>query len=259
MNGERYRRCFAIGTAVGPLDLSFDSKKTQLIVQISISDSTYLRGAIERVRDLFDTRTNPHAHLTDITQSNPVSACYRRELGIRVPGAWDSFETAVCIILGQLVSVEQAREKVKKLVQRFGTKIQNPIFEGCTHLFPTPETLMTADLKEIGLTQVREHALRELSRLVYDKELDLSRSSDLAKTRAQLIGIPGVGPWTVEMIAMRCLGDTNAFPKSDLIIKRALEYHGSQKGDWSPWNAYITIALWKRHATTLSQKNRRPK
>jgi len=250
----RYRRSFSIDNAVGAVEIRYEPKKEQLSARISISDLAHLRAVIERVRDLFDTRTNPHAHIGDLVAKDPIASCYRGELGIRIPGAWESFETAVCIVLGQLVSVEQARLKVKKLVDRFGAKVSNPVFEGCTHLFPSARVLAGADLKEIGMTKVREQAIRELSIQVLEKRIDLSRSADVERTKEQLLAIKGIGPWTAEMIAMRCLGDANAFPATDLIIKRALEHHRNKKGDWSPWNAYITLALWKKYAAVLSRK-----
>lgn len=252
-----YRRSFSLEDASGALEVSLDEQKSHLNVSLSISNPAHLRAAIERVRDLFDTRLNPHAHLQDLKTKDSIATFYRRALGLRIPGAWEPFETAICIVLGQLVSVEQARFKVKKLVTQFGRPVEDPVFAECTHLFPTPEVLAGASFKEIGVTKVREQALRELSRLVLEKKIDLSRSADIAQTKTQLLAIPGIGPWTVEMIAMRCLGDCNAFPGSDLIIKRALAHHNKQKGDWSPWNAYIALTLWKKYANVLSKKKQK--
>lgn len=250
-----YRRGFADGGAV---EVGFDPGRQQLNVRLAVPDPAMLRENIERIRDLFDTRTNPHLHLETFGETVPrkdtVALCYRQQLGLRIPGAWNPFETAVCIVLGQLVSVEQARMKIHKLVQQYGTRIRNPVFAGCTHLFPEPAVLARADYRDIGVTRVRAEALRELSRQVQEKKIDLARTADIAKTRARLLQIKGIGPWTVEMIAMRCLGDTNAFPANDLIIKRALQMHGNEKGNWSPWNAYIALALWKKYAASLSQK-----
>lgn len=252
-----YQRSFSLENSVGAMDVRYEPKKEQLCVAISVSDPSHLRGAIERIRDLFDTRSNPHSHLDDLRAKDPIAQSYRQELGIRVPGSWEPFETAVGIILGQLVSVEQARMKLKKLVEQFGTKISHPLFQGCTHLFPTARILAEASLKEIGITKIREQALRELARQVLEKQIDLSRSTDIEKTKSQLLAIKGIGPWTTEMIAMRCMGDPNAFPKTDLIVKRALEHHQNKKGDWSPWNAYITLALWKKQVANLNQNRQR--
>lgn len=252
----RYQRNFSFEKTIGAIEVEYEPKKKQLSAKLALSDPAHLRFAIEKVRDLFDVRLNPHAHLQDLKLKDSIAKCYKNELGLRIPGAWESFETAIGIVLGQLVSVEQARFKVKRLVDTFGTKISNPVFNNCTHLFPSPSALANASLKDMGITKVREHAIRELSRQVLENKMDLSRSADIEKTRSQLLAIKGIGPWTTEMIAMRCLGDTNAFPVSDLIIKRALQHHKKEKGDWSPWNAYIALTLWKKYATTLSKKGK---
>lgn len=251
-----YQRGFSLDNQVGSVEVHYDPKKSQLLVSISVSNPNHLREVIERVRDLFDTHSNPHSHLDDLDAKDPIAQTYLQELGIRIPGSWEPFETAICIILGQLVSVEQARLKVKRIVEQFGTKISSPVFPGCTHLFPSAHVLAHASLKDIGITKIREQAIRELSKRVSEKQIDLSRSTDIEKTKAQLLEIKGIGPWTTEMIAMRCMGDPSAFPKTDLIIKRALEHHKNEKGDWSPWNAYITLALWKKHLANLSQNHK---
>lgn len=254
---NRYRRSFSINKATGALEITYDSKREQLSAKVYLSDTTYLRTAIEKIRDLFDVRLNPHTHLGDLSRRDTIANCYIESIGLRIPGAWDPFETAISIILGQLVSVEQARLKIKKLVARFGKKISEPMYEECTHHFPEPRILANADFREIGITKARENAIKELSKLVMGNRIDLSRTGDLEKTKAQLLEIKGIGPWTTEMIAMRCMGDTNAFPTTDLIIKRALEQHKIKKGEWSPWNAYITLALWKKYAINLSRKSKK--
>lgn len=249
-----YRRAIRIGKSTGALEVSFDHKNELLLVNILLADLALLRTAIEQVRDLFDTRLNPHSHLTQERNSDSVAAIYNECLGLRIPGSWDPFETAITIILGQLVSVQQARLLTKRLVQNFGTPIKSPVFPECKFTFPTAAMLAKADIQKIGITKARALAIQQLAQLVHEGKLDISRTSDLEETKSQLLAIKGIGPWTVQMIAMRCLGDTNAFPKSDLIIRRALEHHDNLKGDWSPWNAYITLALWKKYARILNKK-----
>jgi AraC family transcriptional regulator of adaptative response / DNA-3-methyladenine glycosylase II len=69
----------------------------------------------------------------------------------------------------------------------------------------------------------------------------------------QLLKLPGVGPWTAAYIAMRALGDPDAFPSTDLGLQKALTQHGiatDPKGlaqyaeAWRPWRAYATHYLW---------------
>ena len=81
----------------------------------------------------------------------------------------------------------------------------------------------------------------------------MSDGCDLERTRAQLAALPGLGPWTVETIAMRALGDRDAFLPTDLGVKLAaaglrlpttpgaLTRHAEA---WRPWRAYAVQHLW---------------
>jgi AraC family transcriptional regulator, regulatory protein of adaptative response / DNA-3-methyladenine glycosylase II len=69
--------------------------------------------------------------------------------------------------------------------------------------------------------------------------------------------LPGIGPWTASYIAMRALGDPDAFPAADLGLLRAFEQHGiaanrksieKRAEAWRPWRAYATHHLWANHA-----------
>ena len=81
----------------------------------------------------------------------------------------------------------------------------------------------------------------------------LNRGADREQTRERLLALPGVGPWTASYIAMRALGDPDAFPATDLGLRRALAQHGlasdansmaARAEAWRPWRAYATIHLW---------------
>ena len=216
--------------------------KGHLLVTLENIEPSAIRGVLSRVRQLFDL------------DHNPASPCGPHSLGgVRIPGAFDGFETAVGIILGQMVSVDVARAKVQRLVDLYGATLRSP-WPGLGKAFPSPETLATADLQPLGITRVRAGAIRELARLVATGELDLSRSAPLEETRVRLAAIPGIGPWTVEMIAMRCLADPDAFPSGDLIVKRALEQLKLKHEAWAPWRAYLSLWVWKNYAQELSRK-----
>ena len=89
--------------------------------------------------------------------------------GIRVPGCFDPFETAVSIILCQLVSTLQAKSKLKAIVQRFGKMIGIGDL-GEVYQFPSPEVLAKAEIPELGITRVKASAIKELSAAVSDKK-----------------------------------------------------------------------------------------
>ncbi|MGE3758409.1 MAG: DNA-3-methyladenine glycosylase 2 family protein [Pseudobdellovibrionaceae bacterium] len=241
----KYHRLAVVNNKPARLTIERDSSKAQLLVEIEGANVADLRGILAGVRNLFDLDHNPY----QTHDSKKLG-------GIRIPGSFDPFETAIGIILGQLVSTEQAKIKIKKLVEHFGNPIASP-FANLTHSFPSPKVLSAGDLTPIGSTKVRSESIRELSKKVASGEIVLSRTAPLQETREKLLAIKGIGPWTVEMISMRCLGNTNAFPDKDLIIKRAVEKLKLDSETWHPWRSYVTHWIWKNYAKSLSMKGQK--
>jgi AraC family transcriptional regulator of adaptative response / DNA-3-methyladenine glycosylase II len=172
--------------------------------------------------------------------------------GLRVPGAWDGLELAVRAILGQQVSVARATQLAGKLVAAFGTAVAQPE-PGLTHLFPTAEALARAGAaaiaRAVGMPSARGAAIAELAAAIVDGRVALDRVQPFGELRARLLELRGIGPWTVDYLAMR-LGEPDAFPVGDLGIRRAL---GRQltpaellaRADaFRPWRAYAALHLW---------------
>lgn len=216
--------------------------RSTLHVTVEGVEPADLRPVLARVRRLFDIDHNPAGLARDLG-------------GIRVPGAYRGFETAAFIILGQMVSVAAARGKVAKLMEHYGEACASP-WPGLNRLFPSPATIAKADPAllgtRLGITRVRTEALRSLAAAVHRGEIELSGHAPLEETRAKLAAIPGIGPWTVEMIAMRCLGDPDAFPEKDLIVLRAVKLLKLQHAELAPWRAYLALWIWKNYASQLS-------
>lgn len=242
---DSYTRFLRGAGGPGLVSVAWDGRNSVFRVRLEGIALTEARPVLNRLRHLLDTDHNP----VDLPKDG-------RRRGLRVPGAFDGFETAVTIVLGQLVSTEQARAKVRALVETYGEKAGvidgRPVF-----YFPTPEALKDAPLEKLGMPRTRAGALRELARLTAAGELELSRAADLEATRAKLLAIRGIGPWTVEMIAMRCLGDPDAYPGGDLIIRRAVEAGLGNPDEWSSSRAYFAQAIWKDFALSLSKKGQR--
>ncbi len=168
--------------------------------------------------------------------------------GLRVPGGGDGFEAAVLVVLGQQVSVAAARTFAGRLVAEYGT----PAGDGLS-AFPTAHDLAFAhpgDLKgALGLTGARAATLHSLARAVADGDVTLDASADPARTRADLLALPGVGPWTAELVALRALGDRDAFPSGDLVLRRALGGMDPREAErraeaWRPFRSYALMHLW---------------
>lgn len=205
-----------------------------------------------RCRALFDLDADPVAIAAILGRDPLLAPLVAARPGLRRPGAVDGFELAVRAVLGQQVSVAGARTLAGRLVQRAGTPLPTP--DGAlTHAFPTAAAVAAADLTGLGLPGARAAALQGLARAVAAGDITLARGADTDAVSARLVALPGIGPWTAAYIAMRGLGDADAFPAADLGLRRALERRGlaadparllARAEDWRPFRAYAVLHLW---------------
>ena len=203
-------------------------------------------------RRVFDLTADP-APIADVLSADPMLVpLVARRPGLRMPGVWGTFECAVRGVLGQKISVSSARVLAERLVQRFGDRI-GAASNGLTHLFPSPQKLVNANLNGIGLTAPQIAGLHELARAVLDGTVKLSAQAD--EVVRALNELPGVDNWTAQYVAMRALGEPDAFPCSDLVIRRAsagarsalsVEAMRHRAEVWRPWRGYATLLLWQR-------------
>ncbi len=249
-----YCRTIAIGEAVGALTVTADRRKNRLLADITLNRVRALAAIVARLRRLFDLDAEPNAIRTHLGNDPMLAAVIAARPGLRVPGAWDSFELAVRAILGQQVSVAGARTLAARLTNRFGRQAPEAV-RGLSHLFPQPEDLAAADLAVIGMPRARAKAIGALARAVIDDPDLLLPFGTLEETQARLCALPGIGPWTAQYIAMRGLSMPDAFPTGDIGVLRALEDGGrrptAKQADaaaehWRPWRAYAVLHLWTR-------------
>lgn len=148
---------------------------------------------------------------------------------------------------------------MRKLIETFGTSLKEIKNPNLTHFFPSAQVLAKENVAFIGIPKTRALAIQKLSRLYVDGQLNLSGSCDLESTRKALLAIKGIGPWTTEMIALRGLKDPNAYPGTDLILKRVSDLYQFQDEHCSPWRGYGAITLWKAFAAKLSRPQQQRK
>lgn len=221
-------------------------KKNTLSVQLSNSLAPVLLSVVARCKRLMDTQADPKviaASLGDLAKN--------RE-GLRVPGAFNGFELALRAILGQQVSVKAASTLNGRIARKFGAPIETP-YPSLNRLAPTAQALAELepdDFRGLGITGARITSIIALSRAVADGSLSLEPGQDVEQTAAKLKALPGFGDWTSEYIAMRALAWPDAFPYSDLGIKKALAMTSDKQireysERWSPWRSYAAMHLWK--------------
>jgi AraC family transcriptional regulator of adaptative response / DNA-3-methyladenine glycosylase II len=150
------------------------------------------------------------------------------------------------------VSTAAARTHAGRLVAAHGEAIDDPS-GGLTHLFPDPQALAAIDPAALALPAARRTSLIALVDALATGAVDLGVGTDWERARAQLRTLHGLGPWTIETIAMRALGDPDAFLATDLGIRAgakhldlpgtpaALTQHAER---WRPWRAYAVQHVW---------------
>jgi AraC family transcriptional regulator of adaptative response / DNA-3-methyladenine glycosylase II len=220
--------------------------------QLSLTDQRDLAIAISRCRRMLDLDADPIA-VDEQLRTDPVLApLIEKAPGRRVPRTVDGAEFAVRAVLGQQVSTAAARTHASRLVQAYGEPVEDAA-GGLTHLFPPMEALAELDPETLAFPKSRRTTLTTLIAALAAGEIDLGAGSDWDQARERLAALPGIGPWTVESIAMRALGDPDAFVASDLGIRYAARDLGLPQAPqaliaharaWRPWRAYAVQYLW---------------
>ena len=250
-----FERVFRIGDTIGFLQVQPRAGEPRLELRVVIEDPKILPEIVSRVRKMFDLDSDPVLIANSFARVPLLARLCDRFPGLRLPRGWDAFETAVCSILGQLVSAEQRSNLVGQLVHGYGDEIFHPVSGEKTRLFPGPEVLAKSDLTEVKTTSARREAVRKFSRRVLSGAISLSEAQDPMVFRKTLLETKGLGPWSAEYISLRAIGDTDAFPKTDLILKRVLErYPDLDLEKIKPWRSYAATYLWKEFAQVLSKR-----
>ena len=205
----------------------------------------------DAARRVFDLAADPARIGLAFRRDALLAPLVKRRPGLRIPGMWDPFECAVRAVLGQQVSVAAGRTLAARLVARIGQPIAGGE-DGLTHLFPSPAAMAVADLDGLGITGARVRALQALAEAVTRGTVVFG--APVEKVAAALVALPGFGPWTAQYVALRALGEPDAFPVGDLVLRRMASPNGAlltpraleeRAERWRPWRGYATLHLWR--------------
>ncbi|HEY1834244.1 MAG TPA: DNA-3-methyladenine glycosylase 2 family protein [Solirubrobacteraceae bacterium] len=246
-----YRRSLDLPNGAGVVELHPTSE--HIDARYWLEDVSDLAAAMQRTRALLDLDSDPQAVRDALGDDPLIGALVRSAPGRRVPGHVDGHELAIRAVIGQQVSVAGAATLAGRLTSQYGRPLDRPI-GNVTHLFPSSDALAKLDpSSKLSMPRSRAQAIRGLSRAVAEGHIPLDMGVDRERVRHDLLALPGIGPWTVEYIAMRALRDPDAFPAGDLGVRRALEglgRDGSQReaervsASWRPYRAYALQHLW---------------
>jgi AraC family transcriptional regulator of adaptative response / DNA-3-methyladenine glycosylase II len=256
-----YRRTLRLPHGPGIVALSPGPE--YVACQLALTDLRDLSMAISRCRRLLDLDADPVAVCDQLSEDEELAPLVAKAPGRRVPRTVDAAELAIRAVLGQQVSTAAASTHGARLAQRYGEQVEDSA-GGLTRLFPDMETLACADPESLAMPAARRRTVLALARAIADGQVDLDPGADWDEARASLATVPGIGPWTVEIVAMRGLGDPDAFTPADLGVRRAavdLGLPGSPAAlvrraeRWRPWRGYAVQYLW---ATADHAINRLP-
>ena len=251
VDGLELRRtiaCIHQGRPIGGwLAARFEPEHHEVVVRIAPALAPLLGPIVQRLRQALDLDADP-ALIDPALAALPVPL----RAGVRVPGGIDGFEVAARVVLGQQVSIAAARTLTGRLVDALGEAVTTPYGE-LRRLFPSAHAVAAADpdaIGRLGIVRQRVRALQSLAAAVADGSLALHRGAPLQPTLAALRELPGLGEWSVQLIAMRALAWPDAFSAADIGVQRAL---GTRDGAaietlaaaWRPWRAYALMRLWQ--------------
>ncbi len=253
-DATRHRRTLALPHGGGTVELVPTDGHVR--ATLHLDDIRDLTAAVERCRHLLDLDADPVA-VDDRLGSDPVlGPLVAARPGLRLPGCTDPFEVAVRTVVGQQVSVAAARTVTGRLVARFGEPLVSPDTARdptLTHRFPTPQAIAAADPATLGMPLARGRALVGLAAAVADGRVRLDRGVTPEDTRAGLLALTGIGPWTASLLALRGRGDPDEFLPTDLGVRHALLDLGLPSNPaaatalaetWRPWRSYALVHLW---------------
>lgn len=251
-DGWTFARTVRLPHNVGVVALRWDGN--YLEARLALADLRDLASAVSRSRRMFDLDADPLAVDQTLAADPAFAEGVHQSPGLRVPGTADPHEVAFRALVGQQISLAGGTSAAAKLAARFGDPIGNADFPTLSRLFPTSTALAAADPETLPMPRARGRALVGLAGALSSGALSLDAGSDRTDTRAALLALPGIGPWTADYIAMRGLGDPDVFLVDDLIIRRnaaarglpsdrsALVEHSKR---YAPWRSYATLHLWR--------------
>ena len=164
------------------------------------------------------------------------------------PNKKNEFDTLVGIVISQFISTKAANSIFKNIRENFNSDYLNE-----KHF----SNKSVNEIKKLGLSKNKAITIKELSDLYSTKNIgDLSELSD-QKLNEKLISVFGIGPWSINMFEIFCIGKLNIFSSKDAGLRLAMNNAGMIKPNsdwtlyskysekWSPYKSIASLHLWK--------------
>ncbi len=164
------------------------------------------------------------------------------------PNRDNQFDILAEIVISQFISTLAAKSIISKIKKYFNTDhLKEEHFQELT----------IEDIKNLGLSLNKARSLNELSELFINKQFQNLADLDSSELDKKLQTVFGIGPWTVSMFEIFCIGNLNVFSSKDAGLRKAMNISGMveinsewEKYDkyadkWSPYKTIASLHLWK--------------
>tara|TARA_X000000950_G_scaffold79159_1_gene99585 strand:- start:19148 stop:19741 length:594 start_codon:yes stop_codon:yes gene_type:complete len=164
------------------------------------------------------------------------------------PNKKNQFDTLVQIVVSQFISTGVANSIMKKIKNIFDTQQLNE-----KHF----ENMKVEDIKKLGLSNNKAKSIKEISNLFLNGHIqDLSNLND-ADLHQNLLSVFGIGPWSVNMFEIFCIGKLDVFSSKDAGLRLAMNNsrmirpesnwnkYDEYAKQWSPFRTIASLHLWK--------------
>jgi AraC family transcriptional regulator of adaptative response / DNA-3-methyladenine glycosylase II len=258
VSSTAYRRSIALNGCEGWFEVSLESSREALAIEIHFPDPQPLFAIVERIRAMFDLDADP-AEIARWLGDDPLLAGESLWAGVRVPGCWDGFELAVTTLLAGQSEAGTASASAGRIAEAFGRPVA--MGDRLTRVFPPAEVLARADVRRVGMPAARADEVVALARSVASGRIAFGARASSETMMDSLHALPGLGPSTAEWIAMRALREPDAFPPGDPTLLRGAQFQSASRlerraENWRPWRAYAAMCLWNRAARAASRTSR---
>ncbi|MDP9613070.1 hypothetical protein [Streptomyces demainii] len=176
--------------------------------------------------------------------------------GLRPVCFHSPYEAAAWAVIGHRVRMTQASAVKARLAERYGRRVQ--IAGRTLYAFPTPPVLRTIT-RAPGLTEVKIERLHALAEAADDGLLDAARlrAMPVDDALAALRALPGIGPFSAELILIRGAGHPDVFPRHEPRLHAAMaDAYGLGATDsrdprrlagiadrWKPYRSWVALLL----------------
>jgi AraC family transcriptional regulator of adaptative response / DNA-3-methyladenine glycosylase II len=267
VQGRTYARTLSLPAGNGTVHLGFPARGAAPMVTatLRLEQLSDLVPAVDRCRRLLDADADPTSVDGQLSVDPFLTPAVRKCPGLRLPGAVDGPEILLRAIFGQQVSVAAARSTLSKFTAAVGRPLDFEDGAGfdplLTRLFPSVADVAALRPNEIPGPKRRAVSILGAFQAISSGALVVDAGRRANELAQELMGLPGIGPWTAQYVCMRVLGDPDVLMTGDLVLRQgaatlglptdqaALTEHARR---WSPFRSYAGLHLWRASKASVN-------